>query len=104
MTRSSGYNRAMPRSKPSNPFYVALLVAGVAFALTSCAFVVMMRASHEQQIEASGLSRLMDRHGVSIMAIELAVLAVLMFAAMTTDDFWRRRFEQSQNRGNQLEK
>jgi hypothetical protein len=94
----------MPQPKPTNPFYIALVIAGIAFALTACAFVVTMGISDPRQLDESSLAGLMDQHGVWIMLIELALLAVLMFAAMATDGFWTRRFEQSQHASNEFDK
>jgi hypothetical protein len=81
----------MASKKPTNPFYVAALPVGVLFALTACAYVVMtMHGSDPQHVEEGGLIRLMDRHGVVIMLVELAVLGVLTVAAIASDDFWTR--------------
>jgi hypothetical protein len=84
----------VPAKKPTNPFYVAALPAGVLFAVTACAFVVMtMQGADPQRGEETGLIRLMARHGMLIMLVELAVLGVLTIAAIASDDFWTRRFE-----------
>ena len=84
----------MPAKKPINPFYVAALPVGVLFGITACAFVVMtMQGLDPQRAEETGLIRLMARHGVAIMVSELAVLGLLTIAAITTDEFWTRRFE-----------
>ena|SRR5687767_5881118 len=84
----------MPQKKPTNPFYVALLPVGVIFAITACAFVVMtMRGLDPQNVESTGLIQLMERQGVMIMVIELAILGVLTFAAIASDDFWQKRFD-----------
>jgi hypothetical protein len=89
----------MPRKKPTNPFYVALLPIGVGFALTACAFVVMMvQGGNARQAENGPLIRLMADHGIVIMTVELAILAGLTFAAIATDDFWMRRFEAAKDR------
>jgi len=94
----------MGRKKSTNPFYVALLPVGVAFALTACAFVVMMmRGSNPQHAEETSLIRLMELHGVSIMSVELAVLAALTIAAIATDDYWVRRFEAAESRRTKTE-
>jgi hypothetical protein len=83
----------VPAKKPTNPFYVAALPAGVLFAITACAFVVMtMQSADPQREQAAGLIRLMARHGMLIMLVELVVLGVLTIAAIATDDFWTRRF------------
>jgi hypothetical protein len=82
----------MPSKQPINPFYAALLPAGVAFGLTACAFVVLtVRGSDPQHAAESGLIALLARHGLTILMTELAVLAILTVAAITTDDFWVRR-------------
>jgi hypothetical protein len=88
----------VPAKKPTNPFYVAALPVGVLFAVTACAFVVMtMQGADPQRAEETGLIGLMSRHGVVIMLVELAVLAVLTVAAIATDDLWTRRFESAES-------
>jgi hypothetical protein len=82
----------MPRPKPTNPFYLALLPAGILFAITACAYGVMtVRGLDPHRAEEGGLIGLMDRHGLIIMVSELCVLAILMIAAIGTDDFWSGR-------------
>ena len=77
-----------------NPFYAALMVVGLTFALTTCAYTVMsFRKLDPMLADEPGLTALMEHHGLQIMVGELAVLAVLTFAAMGTDDFWTRRDE-----------
>ncbi len=94
----------MARKKPTNPFYVALLPVGIAFALTACAFVVMtMRGLDPQNEESTGLIQLMERHGVIIMIGELTLLGLLTFAAIATDDFWQRRFDAAHGPAPKLE-
>jgi hypothetical protein len=39
----------------------------------------------------AGLVAFLDAHGVSLLMGELAVLAVVTFAAMGTDEYWTRR-------------
>jgi hypothetical protein len=85
----------MPRSKPINPFYVASLPAGIVFAITACACVVMtVRGTDARQAEATGLIAIMEQHGLTILIVEIAILGVLTVAAIVSDDFWTRRFEQ----------
>ena len=84
----------MPATKPTNPFYVALLPVGVFFAVTACAYVVMtMRGLDPQQPETTGLIGILARHGTAILTSELALLAVLTVAAIASDDYWTGRFE-----------
>lgn len=83
--------------KPFNPFYVLLILAGTVFALSSCAYVVMMvrmaRAETVEQHLASqaGLLGFLATSGERMLMIELAVLAATTFAAIGTDEFWSRR-------------
>jgi hypothetical protein len=82
--------------KPRNPFYAALLAAGVVFAVTACAYGVMTvnLLSPAQVMEGAptaGLVGFLDRHGTALLMAELGVLAALTFAAMGTDDYWTRR-------------
>jgi hypothetical protein len=82
----------MPQSGPRNPFYAALVVVGVAFALTACAYCAMtVRGGNPHAADEEGLVGLMDRHGLAIMAVELVLLAVLTALAIGTDEYWSRR-------------
>ena len=83
------------RKKRVNPFYVVLVIAGVAFVVTACAYGVMavkqMHVSYVpvEQVQAdASFVGFMDEHGATVMMIELAVLGVATFAAMGTDRFW----------------
>jgi hypothetical protein len=89
----------MAQRKPINPFYVALLPFGVAFAITACAYLVMsMRVLDPRRGDDSALIGLLERHGTTVMAIELVVLGILTVAAIASDDFWMRRHEASSER------
>ncbi|MDX1947584.1 MAG: hypothetical protein SFU86_19450 [Pirellulaceae bacterium] len=84
----------MPRPKPVNPFYPALIVAGVVFAITACAYGAMtVRGLDPRLADERGLMALLDRHGVAILIVQLVVLAILTCLAIGTDDFWTRRAE-----------
>jgi hypothetical protein len=77
-----------------NPFYALLLVVGVAFALTGCAYTVMsFRQLDPHAVDEPGMVALMKDHGLTIMLSELGVLGLLTFAAIGTDDFWTKRVE-----------
>jgi hypothetical protein len=81
----------VPRRKPVNPFYAVLVVAGVTFVLTATLFGVMtVRGLDARAAESAGVIFFMERHGLTLMIIELLVLAVLTFAAIGTDDYWMR--------------
>jgi hypothetical protein len=88
------------RKSALNPFYPVLVLVGIVFALTACAYGVMAfravkaTSMSAAQAEAGGLTGFLDRHGVSLMGGELAILAVASFAAMGTDGYWARRAEQ----------
>jgi uncharacterized membrane protein len=78
--------------KVFNPFFAALLVVGTIFALTACAYGVMtVRGLDPHQQDDTGLMGVMNRWGLTILVVELAVLAVLTVLAIGTDDFWARR-------------
>jgi hypothetical protein len=88
--------------KFANPFYALLLAAGIAFALTATAYVVMAfrdarpvpldsaAASPEATVEHP-LMAWMSEHGESALLTELGFLAVFVFGAIGTDDYWQRR-------------
>ena len=87
----------MAATKPLNPFYPVLVVAGIAFALTACAYSVMtVRGLDPHTAGEGGLVGLMDRHGLAIMVVELVVLGLLTGAAIGTDNYWTARFESKQ--------
>ncbi|HET6883143.1 MAG TPA: hypothetical protein VFI31_23440 [Pirellulales bacterium] len=78
-----------------NPFYVLLVVLGIAFALTACAYTVMtlkaVRSPAAADGEGAGLLSFLDQYGAMLMAGELALLAVATFGAIATDRYWMRR-------------
>lgn len=79
-----------------NPFYSLLVVVGMAFAVTACAYFVMAlhgdRAARAGEVQAAeGLLGYLQRHGNWVLGIELALLAVLTCGAIATDDYWTRR-------------
>ena len=77
------------------------MIAGTAFALTACAYGVMM-VKMLDPTKAAGdetnqfFVNFMDQHGVTIMLVELGLLAVCTVAAIGTDGFWSR---ESKSRG-----
>ncbi len=82
----------------ANPFYVALVVIGVSFGLTALAYCVMSTiALHrpEAALEANqGTTSwivMIDRHGFSLMKLELVALAITTVAAIATDHWWTTR-------------
>ena len=87
----------MPRSKPVNPFYAVLVVAGVTFALTATMYGVMtVRALDARAREPEGVIAFMEKHGLTLMVVELLVLTLLTFTAIGTDDYWMRAAEKKE--------
>jgi hypothetical protein len=80
-----------------NPFYVLLVLIGIAFTLTACAYGVMafkvVRTRERAADQPAGAAMLtyLDEHGAKLMAIELALLGLCTAAAMATDRYWIRR-------------
>lgn len=79
-----------------NPFYVLLVILGIAFALTACAYSVMTLKAVRQPAgpEAGGgaaLLEFLDQRGAQLMAGELMLLAITTVAAISTDRYWMRR-------------
>ncbi len=81
------------RNKATNPFYVVLMVVGVAFALTACAYgwSARLKLDPETFDRNTAFIEVMDRYGMVSMIVELALLTVLTFLAIGTDEFWERR-------------
>jgi hypothetical protein len=88
--------------KFANPFYALLLIAGIAFALTATAYGVMaFREARPAPLDADvvgaetavehPLMAWMSRHGEAALLTELGFLAVFVFGAIGTDDYWQRR-------------
>lgn len=84
----------MPKPRQSaNPFYALLLVVGITFALTACAYFVMALrgANPGPPLPAHGLMALLENHGLLILMSELGLLSVATLGAMLTDEYWMRR-------------
>ena len=92
----------MARKKdPSNPFYVLLVIVGVVFLITACAYGVMAfrsdRLARSGQVDRSnnGLVVFMRESGGKLLAAELLVLGLATAAAMASDRYWTRGEEQA---------
>jgi hypothetical protein len=89
--------KLMAARKAFNPFYPLLIVVGVVFAVTACAYGLMTvkmlqpQGAAEVRESGQGLLYFMDQHGLTVMVVELGALALLTFAAIGSDDFWTRR-------------
>lgn len=81
-----------PRKKIVNPFYVLVVIVGIAFTVTACAYGVMTVRGLRPELSADGsgesLMTFLDQHGFRLMLIELGALAVFSVAAMITDSLW----------------
>ena len=81
--------------KGTNPFYAIVVLAGIVFTITVCAYGLLMVRSMNPSApgaeQESGLLFFLDQHGFKVLLIELGVLGVASFAAMATDDFWTRK-------------
>ena len=94
-------------AKVVNPFYVLLVIAGILFTITACAYGVMtikqldphaVGAANFDADRGHPLMQFVDQHGLTVMAVQLIVLAVATFAAMATDNFWTRLAERRNSR------
>jgi hypothetical protein len=86
----------VPKSKePVNPFYVLLVILGIVFLITACAYGVMayraMAPAQGGDVNAHPLTRFLDRHGIALLGWELGLLAAATFAAMWLDRFRSQR-------------
>lgn len=90
----------MAEKKKLNPFYVLLVIVGVAFCVTASAFGLMTLRGVQSSgpviqdldgSENSGphpLMTLMETHGMSIIMVELVLLGIFTFAAIGLDQHW----------------
>jgi hypothetical protein len=79
-----------------NPFYAALVLVGIAFTVTACAYAVMMfRATRftgrESAGEQSRLMSLLDERGMEILGIEVLLLGVATVGAIGLDQYRIKR-------------
>ena len=87
------------QQKPTNPFYIVLLIAGVIFVVTACSYIVMtinardMSLGGQENPSNQRFVEIVDRYGFAALMIELGVLAGATFAAIATDEYWTRRAE-----------
>ena len=103
----------MAKSKePVNPFYVLLVLLGVVFVVTTCAYGTMAwratqpvasyeaRSTSDTALEATAatsdnqpLMVLLDKHGIELLGGELLLLALASFGAMGLDSLRTRQAE-----------
>jgi hypothetical protein len=79
----------MPRPRP-NPFYAILGVVGFLFTITASSYCLfVLRGVRPESLSGPPhlLERLMDRHGVTLLAGQIAVLVVATVGAVAMDHF-----------------
>ncbi len=81
--------------EPINPFYVLVVVVGLAFAVTTFAYGTMTYRAVAQADENGGLMSLVDRYGVQTMGVELGLLGLATCGAMWLDGVRSRQAEKS---------
>ena len=109
----------MPKRKRINPFYILLLLAGAAFAVTAVAYGVMTARSLQASrlhgfdlpnrpsieladIENDRFGRFVDQYGSTIMIVELALLTIGTFGAIAYDQrLDRKEAEENPSTGNE---
>ncbi|MEX2142066.1 MAG: hypothetical protein WD894_22560 [Pirellulales bacterium] len=89
------------QKQPFNPFYAALIVFGVAFTITACAYALMMvRATQPISSDSAdsgslagetGLMKLLDERGVEILGVEVLLLAFATVGAIGLDQYRSHR-------------
>jgi Tfp pilus assembly protein PilE len=79
----------MPRPRP-NPFYAILGIVGFLFTITAssyCLFVLRGVRRESLSTAPHALEQLMDRHGITLLVGQIAVLAVATVGAVAIDHF-----------------
>ena len=88
--------------EPVNPFYVLLVLVGLVFLVTACAYGVMayraITPAPGGRPEPHPLTEFLDHHGIEMMGWELGALAVMTFGAMWLDGRRTRREESGVDR------
>lgn len=82
--------------KAKNPFYALVLIVGISFLLTACAYTVLAFLDvqgHRETAAQSGLLNFLNEYGIAVFSVELGALCVAMVAAFATEDYWQRRFD-----------
>ena len=93
-------------TKAFNPFYILLVLCGIVFCITACAYGVMTvrglqpEVTVQPSVSGARLMTWLDEQGFTVMMWELGVLAVLTFAAIGTDSFWEDRHAARQSHSN----
>jgi hypothetical protein len=86
---------------PLNPFYPVLVLAGIVFCVTACAYGVMAYRGASAtlsatQDEAGGLIGFLERRGGLLLGVELAILAAATAGAIALDEYRSRRAQSAE--------
>lgn len=76
-----------------NPFYLLLGLVGFLFTITACAYCIsVLRGVRPETARAAvhPFEKLMDRHGTSLLAGQLVVLAIATVGAVALDEYHAR--------------
>lgn len=76
--------------KRANPFYVLLGIVGFLFTVTACMYCLSVLRGirpSDPAISPHAMEILMDEYGTTLLIIEIVVLAVATFGAVTVDHF-----------------
>ena len=79
----------MSRPRP-NPFYAILGIVGFLFTITAssyCLFVLRGVRRESLSTAPHALEQLMDRHGITLLVGQIAVLAIATVGAVAIDHF-----------------
>ena len=79
----------MSRPRP-NPFYAILGIVGFLFTITASSYCLfVLRGVRRESLSAAphALEQLMDRHGITLLAGQIAVLAIATVGAVAIDHF-----------------
>jgi len=87
------------KKKAVNPLYPVVVLSGIAFTLTACAYGILMVRTQDPRsagtVAASPLLVFLDKNGFLLLMVELAILTLASVAAMVTDDYWTARRDAS---------
>ena len=88
----------MPRPR-RNLFYPLLGIVGFAFTITAASYCVSVLRGVRPETsreEPHALQRLMDRHGTTLLVVEIALLAVGTVGAIAVDELGHREVRRTQ--------
>jgi hypothetical protein len=88
----------MPNKKPNNPFYVVLVLTGIAFLMTAIPYGLLLFRTQKLDPRSPAAAKpehgwlaFVDRYGNRLFLSEIVILGVATVGAITTDQYWMRR-------------